>query len=331
MQSRDEFAWGAALQIVLTVAFFVWLLLGWRNLKKLGIAPEPVVDGQADEPYRVFTSKYDQELGATDVPKKLMVISPDAGKGWLKAGRDSWTLIADKAETDFRAAQFPEGQLSGSMEDVAITLLIDHSGSMKGDPILWTAGAVRRLTEIWTACGAKVEVLGFSTAGWQGGFARQAWLAAKRPKRPGRLCALLHIIYKSADCAEFDNESWRVMLNSNLLRENVDGEALEWAERRLLLRPERQKMLMVLSDGAPVDDSTLMENGPSYLVRHLKSVIERLQSNNHLILGAVGLNYRVSDYYKLSTAVNSADELMPAMLDLVVVMKASSLSACHSE
>jgi len=167
--------------------------------------------------------------------------------------------------------------------------------------------------------GAKVEILGFSTAGWHGGFSYQAWQQAGRPKRPGRLCALRHVIYKSADEA-LTEIGRRTLVHPDLLRENVDGEAMLWAAGRLETRPEPIRLLIMVSDGAPVDDATLLHNGPDYLRRHLSACIDALQRGDDLLLGAVGVRYRVEEFYALSTAGVELSALPTAFLDLLEKM-----------
>ena len=172
-------------------------------------------------------------------------------------------------------------------------------------------------TAMLEGCGAKVEVLGFTTAGWRGGRARELWHSSGRPEFPGRLCALLHIIYKAADEPLHDGIGWDAMLNGGALYENVDGEALEWAASRLLKQPESDRLLIVLSDGAPVDDSTLDANGGSILHRHVLEVTDRLTSTAELRLGGVGVGHDVSAYYTASKAVGELNELPTALASLL--------------
>jgi cobaltochelatase CobT len=188
---------------------------------------------------------------------------------------------------------------------------------MKGDPMGWTSAAMNRLDRLLNQAGAKTEIIGFTTAGWHGGFARQEWINNGRPKYPGRLCALLHLIYKSFDDLELSNDAWRQMLNPDILRENIDGEALEFAEARLLMRPESRRVLMMFSDGAPVDDSTLTQNGPSFLYRHIIDVISRIQSEEKIELCAVGLKYRVDEWYGYSQSADSGEAVVAGAIQLL--------------
>lgn len=189
---------------------------------------------------------------------------------------------------------------------VAICILVDQSGSMRERRLAAIASALAMVSARLAALGIAHEILGFSTAGWHGGFARRQWLDEGQPAYPGRLCALLHIVHKSAD-APWSETGQELMLLPDALRENIDGEAIEWAAARLAKLGKPQKLLLVISDGAPVDDSTLSENGPNILVRHLLSVIERLQSSEEFKIGAVGIEHRVSDYYRSSTQAELAD------------------------
>jgi cobaltochelatase CobT len=215
------------------------------------------------------------------------------------------------------------------LSGTAITLLVDQSGSMKGDRILWAAAGVSRLADLLLAQGVTVEILGFSTAGWRGGHAREKWIALGKPKRPGRLCALLHSIYKEADASALENDDLRVMLNPNILRENIDGESIEWAARRLLRRQEAEKLLVVFSDGAPADDSTFMENGEAYLSRHLEKILLQTEKEGKIKIGAVNLDPEFESHYKVSVAAGSADEVVQKALELIANL--ASLNCEHDQ
>jgi cobaltochelatase CobT len=208
-------------------------------------------------------------------------------------------------------AELTSLEISTVLSDTAVAILVDQSGSMKGERIRQVAATVRGLADCLIHAHAKVEVLGFSTAGWQGSFARRDWIAAGRPNRPGRLCALLHILYKSADEAEFNEGSWQAMLNPDLLRENVDGEAILWSVERLKARPERRKILLVFSDGAPVDDSTLMENGRFYLWRHVQKIICEVEESSEIELAGIGVQHPVGEIYSLSRQIDTLENLFP--------------------
>jgi cobaltochelatase CobT len=227
--------------------------------------------------------------------------------GWTDRGRKWSANRAQLRRFDF--TQKSPGEIADRLsravpdsEDLAICLLIDQSGSMLGAPIAATASAVRVLGEALADRAIPTEILGFSTVGWQGGFARRDWMEQGSPERPGRLCALLHVIYKDAGTTRWDETSRDAFLNPDTLRENVDGEAIEWAASRLFALPQSRKILIVLSDGAPVDDATRTENGPSYLWRHLRATIARLERSESLRLGGIGIgtDYRVDELYRHS-------------------------------
>jgi len=203
-----------------------------------------------------------------------------------------------------------------NFRDTVVTLLLDNSGSMRGRPITVAATCADILARTLERCGVKVEILGFTTRAWKGGQSREAWLAAGKPLNPGRLNDLRHIIYKSADAP------WRrarknlgLMMREGLLKENIDGEALDWAHRRLLARTEQRKILMMISDGAPVDDSTLSVNAGNYLERHLRWVIEEIETRSPVELIAIGIGHDVTRYYRRAVTIVDAEELGGAMTD----------------
>ena len=194
--------------------------------------------------------------------------------------------------------------------DTVVCLLIDNSGSMRGRPIAIAAMCTDILARTLERCSVKVEILGFTTRAWKGGRSRDQWLQSGRPAHPGRLNDLRHIIYKSADAP------WRrarkflgLMLKEGVLKENIDGEALVWAHNRLAARPEQRKILMVISDGAPVDDSTLSVNSSSFLERDLRNVIEWVETYSNIELTAIGIGHDVTRYYKKAITIADADEL----------------------
>jgi cobaltochelatase CobT len=203
-----------------------------------------------------------------------------------------------------------------NFRDTVVTLLLDNSGSMRGRPITVAATCADILARTLERCGVKVEILGFTTRAWKGGQSREAWLAAGKPANPGRLNDLRHIIYKSADAP------WRrarknlgLMMREGLLKENIDGEALDWAHKRLLARSEQRKILMMISDGAPVDDSTLSVNPGNYLERHLRWVIEEIELRSPVELIAIGIGHDVTRYYRRAVTIVDAEELGGAMTD----------------
>jgi cobaltochelatase CobT len=199
--------------------------------------------------------------------------------------------------------------------DTVISLLVDNSGSMRGSPIATAAICAELFSRVLERCGVKSEILGFTTGGWRGGRARTHWVACGRPAQPGRITELRHIIYKDAD------EPWRrarerlgLMLEPELLKENVDGEALLWAHERLLRRSERRRILLVISDGAPLDEATAEANDALYLERHLQTVTEWIETRSTVELAAVGIGHDVARYYRRAVTLPSADDLGEALV-----------------
>ena len=229
---------------------------------------------------------FDQEEGILDAARLARVIVNPTLSLSYKSER----------ETDFR--------------DTVVTLLIDNSGSMRGRPISIAAISADILARTLERCGVKTEILGFTTRAWKGGQSRETWLAAGRPPQPGRLNDIRHIVYKRAD------EPWRrarnslgLMMREGLLKENIDGEALMWAHARLVARPEERRILMVISDGAPVDDSTLSVNSGSYLERHLRQVIGWIESKSPVELVAIGIGHDVTRYYARAVTIMDVEQL----------------------
>jgi cobaltochelatase CobT len=238
----------------------------------------------------------------------------------------SWDFDLEEGMLDsaklMRIVIDPMHPLSFKMEkdttfrDTVVTLLIDNSGSMRGRPITVAATCADILARTLERCGVKTEILGFTTRAWKGGQAREKWLAAGKTANPGRLNDLRHIIYKAAD------EPWRrarknlgLMMREGLLKENIDGEALIWAHNRMLGRPEQRRILMVISDGAPVDDSTLSVNSGNYLERHLRQVIADIEGKSPVELIAIGIGHDVTRYYKRAVTIIDAEELGGAMTE----------------
>ncbi len=199
--------------------------------------------------------------------------------------------------------------------DTVVTLLLDNSGSMRGRPIVIAAMCADILARTLERCGVKVEILGFTTRAWKGGRAREEWLKAGRPDAPGRLNDLRHIIYKPADAPyRRARVNLGLMMREGLLKENIDGEALAWAWRRLVGRPEQRRILMVISDGAPVDDSTLSVNAGGILDRHLRTVIEQIERRSEVELAAVGIGHDVTRWYRRAVTITDAEQLGGAMI-----------------
>ena len=241
--------------------------------------------------------EFDQEEGLLDSARLTrVVVQPDHALSY-KIERD----------TDFR--------------DTVVTLLIDNSGSMRGRPISIAAISADILARTLERCAVKTEILGFTTRAWKGGQSREKWLASGRPPKPGRLNDLRHIIYKQADAP------WRrarrnlgLMMREGLLKENIDGEALLWAHNRLMARPEDRRILMVISDGAPVDDSTLSVNSGNYLERHLRQVIGWIEAKSPVELIAIGIGHDVTRYYSRAVTIMDAEQLGGAIVDQLAAL-----------
>ncbi|APG63156.1 cobaltochelatase subunit CobT [Sphingorhabdus lutea] len=234
----------------------------------------------------------------------------DQEEGLLDAARLSRIVVSPGSSLSYKMERDVE------FRDTIVTLLIDNSGSMRGRPISIAAISADIMARTLERCGVKTEILGFTTRAWKGGQSRESWLNAGRPASPGRLNDLRHIIYKKAD------EPWRharrnlgLMMREGLLKENIDGEALLWAHNRLIARPEERKILMVISDGAPVDDSTLSVNHGAYLEQHLQSVIAWIESRSPVQLNAIGIGHDVTRYYKRAVTINDAEQLGGTMME----------------
>jgi cobaltochelatase CobT len=234
----------------------------------------------------------------------------DLEEGVLDASRLTRIIIDPTAPLSFKQEQDTD------FRDTVVTLLIDNSGSMRGRPIMVAALCADILARTLERCSVKTEILGFTTRAWKGGHARDLWIKAGKPPAPGRLNDLRHIIYKAADAP------WRrarknlgLMMREGLLKENIDGEALVWAHQRLLARPEARKILMVISDGAPVDDSTLSVNNGHYLERHLREVIGEIEAKSPVELIAIGIGHDVTRYYRRAVTIVDVEQLGGAMTE----------------
>jgi cobaltochelatase CobT len=228
----------------------------------------------------------------------------DQEEGLLDAARLARVVVSPGQSLSYKVERDQE------FKDTVVTLLIDNSGSMRGRPISIAAISADILARTLERCGVKTEILGFTTRAWKGGQSREAWLADGKPPHPGRLNDLRHIVYKKAD------EPWRrarrnlgLMMREGLLKENIDGEALLWAHQRLLARSEDRRILMVISDGAPVDDSTLSVNNAGYLEQHLRRVIEWIEKSSPVQLSAIGIGHDVTRYYKRSVTIMDVEQL----------------------
>lgn len=294
--------------------------------------------------YKVFTRQFDEVLEATDfcseseldhlrryldrqinhlqnivgrlanrLQRRLMAQQNrnwtfDLEEGYLDTARLSRLIIDPMQPLSFKI------ESNTQFRDTVVSLLIDNSGSMRGRPITVAASCADILAQTLERCGVKVEILGFTTKTWKGGQSREQWLSQNKPNHPGRLNDLCHIIYKSADTP------WRrarrnlgLMMQEGLLKENIDGEALIWAHQRLLSRREQRRILMVISDGAPVDDSTLSVNSSNYLEKHLRAVIQEIQTHSPIELIAIGIGHDVTRYYQHAVTIMNAEELANAI------------------
>jgi cobaltochelatase CobT len=306
----------------------------------------PFSELPADSDYQIFTPKFDEEVMAEDLcdaaelerlraflDKQLAHLQGVVGRLANRLQRRlmaqqnrGWDFDLEEGHLDTakltRIITDPMTPLSFKMEretvfrDTVVTLLLDNSGSMRGRPITVAATCADILARTLERCGVKVEILGFTTKAWKGGQAREQWLKQEKPPNPGRLNDLRHIIYKSADAP------WRrarpnlgLMMREGLLKENIDGEALLWAHERLMNRPEQRRILMMISDGAPVDDSTLSVNPGNYLERHLRHVIEDIETYSPVELLAIGIGHDVTRYYERAVTIVDAEELAGAITE----------------
>jgi cobaltochelatase CobT len=234
----------------------------------------------------------------------------DLDEGVLDAGRLSRVVTQPLFPLSFKIEKDTE------FRDTVVSLLIDNSGSMRGRPITIAAMSADILARTLERCGVKVEILGFTTRAWKGGSAREKWIGGGKPQNPGRLNDLRHIVYKSADAPwRHARKSLGLMLREGILKENIDGEALMWAHQRLLARPEERKILMVISDGAPVDDSTLSVNPGNYLEKHLREVIQYIENRSPVELAAIGIGHDVTRYYRRAVTIVDAEQLGGTMMN----------------
>jgi cobaltochelatase CobT len=313
--------------------------------------PPPAPHSDADPNYAAFTTEFDEEIGAEELADPVELerlrayldqqLEPLKGavsrlanklQRRLQAQQNrSWLFDMEEGILDAgrlaRVVANPTTPLSFKVEkdtefrDTVVTLLLDNSGSMRGRPISIAAICADVLARTLERCSVKVEILGFTTRAWKGGLSREKWLAGGREAGPGRLNDLRHIIYKQADAP------WRrtrpnlgLMMKEGLLKENIDGEALEWAHRRALARREQRKILMVISDGAPVDDSTLSVNPANYLEKHLRDVITMIERKKAVELLAIGIGHDVTRYYSRAVTITDVEQLAGAMTEQLAAL-----------
>jgi cobaltochelatase CobT len=302
-------------------------------------------DDEAGRQYRAYARQFDEEVAAEDLcdadelsrlrqqldqqlqhlqgvvsrlanrlQRRLMAQQTrawefDLEEGMLDAGRLARVVVNPMQSLSYKRERDME------FRDTAVTLLIDNSGSMRGRPITVAAMCGDILARTLERCAVKVEILGFTTRAWKGGQSRETWVHDGKPRNPGRLNDLRHIIYKSADAPwRRSRKNLGLMLREGLLKENIDGEALLWAYRRLMSRPEHRRILMVISDGAPVDDSTLSVNPGNFLERHLRDVIRDIEGRNYVELIAIGIGHDVTRYYRRAVTIVDAEELGGTMM-----------------
>jgi len=320
-----------------------------------GILPvrpnRPLSDLPPNFDYKVFTTRFDEVVSAHDLcdeeelgrlrayldqqlvhlqgavtklanrlQRRLMAQQSrswafDQEEGMLDAARLARIIVNPMHSLSYKVEKDTE------FRDTVVSLLIDNSGSMRGRPISIAAISADILARTLERCGVKTEVLGFTTRAWKGGQAREMWLTEGRPPHPGRLNDLRHIVYKQAD------EPWRrarkslgLMMREGLLKENIDGEALLWAHNRLIARPEERRILMVISDGAPVDDSTLSVNSGTYLERHLRQVIGWIEQRSPVELAAIGIGHDVTRYYSRAVTLMDAEQLGGTMVEQLAAL-----------
>ncbi|MDA7425753.1 cobaltochelatase subunit CobT [Thalassococcus lentus] len=308
--------------------------------------PPPPPISEADPEYTVYSTEHDEEIAAEDLAEPVELerlrayldqqLEPLKGavsrlanklQRRLQAQQNrSWEFDREEGILDAgrlaRVVANPTTPLSFKVEkdtefrDTVVTLLLDNSGSMRGRPISIAAICADVLARTLERCSVKVEILGFTTKAWKGGMARETWLNEGREQQPGRLNDLRHIIYKSADAPwRRTRDNLGLMMKEGLLKENIDGEALEWAHRRMVMRHEARKILMVISDGAPVDDSTLSVNPANYLEKHLRDVIDMVERRKQVELLAIGIGHDVTRYYERAVTITDVEQLAGAMTE----------------
>ncbi|WP_435229704.1 cobaltochelatase subunit CobT [Pseudopelagicola sp. nBUS_20] len=315
------------------------------------LEPPPPPVSEADPDYAVFDNTNDEEIAAEDLAETIELerlrayldqqLEPLKGavsrlanklQRRLQAQQNrSWEFDREEGILDAgrlaRVVANPTTPLSFKVEkdtefrDTIVTLLLDNSGSMRGRPISIAAICADVLARTLERCNVKVEILGFTTRAWKGGLSREKWLNEARPQQPGRLNDLRHIIYKQADAPmRRSRQNLGLMMKEGLLKENIDGEALEWAHRRMIARREARKILMVISDGAPVDDSTLSVNPANYLEKHLRDVISMVEKRRQVELLAIGIGHDVTRYYNRAVTITDVEQLAGVMTEQLAAL-----------
>ena len=313
--------------------------------------PNSDSEDKSDFKYKVYTTKFDNIINAnklcdinetlnlrkqldkqTDkLDSTITILANKLQRKLLAKQKRWWEFDLEEGILDSgklaRIIISPENSLSykkeaeANFKDTVVSLLIDNSGSMRGRPITIAAISTDILAKTLERCGVKVEVLGFTTKTWKGGRSRDYWIKNNKPTNPGRLNELLHIVYKHADHPiRRSKQNFGIMLKEGLLKENIDGEALEWAFKRIINRTEKRKILMVISDGAPVDDSTLSSNNVNLLDLHLKNIINLIEKKSSVELAAIGIGHDVSRYYAKAVTILDVDELAEVMSKKLIEM-----------
>ena len=314
----------------------------------------------SDSKYKVFTSKFDEVIKANQLENEeelsrlrenldqqlhqlknfISKLANKLQRKLLAKQNRSWDFDLEEGILDTskltRVITDPLNSLSFKKEsdvefkDTLVTLLIDNSGSMRGKPISVAAICADILSRTLERCGVKVEILGFTTCHWKGGSSRELWMKKNKPAFPGRLNDLRHIIYKSADMPwRQSKKNLGLMLKEGLLKENIDGEALKWAHSKMSKRKEERKILMVISDGAPVDDSTLSSNSTDYLENNLKNVVQWIEKKSTIELLAIGIGHDVTRYYKNAIKITDVQDLGDVMINQLSDLFSEKKSTLH--
>ena len=316
-----------------------------KNLKKNEFLNNAISKINEDLKYKIYTNKFDKIIKAEEYCKKnellqlhnqLLQESKDTSLTIKRLAKklQNKLLVINKSFWNF---DLEDGKINNSklskiivnynfkkiyknfeekkIKDTIVTLLIDNSGSMRGKPIQTAAICSKIISKILEKCSVKIEVLGFTTKEWKGGKSRENWIENDMPQKPGRLNDLMHIIYKTPeDTLKKIDHNFALMLKDGLLKENIDGESLLWALTRIWKRNEERKILMVISDGAPVDDSTISTNSSNYLEKHLKKIIKFIENKTNVEIIAIGIGHNVNKYYKKAVTINDPDQLGGTMI-----------------